>query len=92
MFQCLINDILKDFLGCFVIVYINDILIFSTDYAMHDSQVQQVLVKLRENHLYVRGEVQVSRYQNNFSICHQLPGYVYGQEQGPRRHTFAVVI
>lgn len=53
---CLINDVLCDFLGRFVIAYINDILINSTSKETHIHHVKKVLDKLRENQLYVNGE------------------------------------
>lgn len=51
-----INDVLKDFLGIFVIAYIDDVLIYSLSYEQHVTHVCQVLAKLQENHLYVKGE------------------------------------
>lgn len=55
VFQCLINNVLIDFLGRCVIAYINDILIYTPDYATHVCQIWQVLFKLCENQLYFNG-------------------------------------
>lgn len=56
VFQDLINDVLRDFLGKFVVVYLDDILIYSPSLEVHRSQVHQVLQRLRENHLYAKAE------------------------------------
>ncbi|KAL1021133.1 hypothetical protein UPYG_G00009230, partial [Umbra pygmaea] len=56
VFQTLINDVLRDFIGNFVFVYLDDILIFSPDYATHVQHVRQVLLRLLENRLFVKAE------------------------------------
>jgi hypothetical protein len=47
-FQRLMNTILKDFIDKFVVVYIDDILIFSPDIDTHKSHIKLVLERLRE--------------------------------------------
>ena len=56
VFQCLINDVLRDMLGRFVFVYIEDILIFSQNQAEHVQNFRQVLQRLLENRLLVKAE------------------------------------
>ncbi len=56
VFQALVNDVLKDFLNCFVFVYLDDILIFSQIMSDHVSHVCQVLQWLLENKLFVKAE------------------------------------
>ena len=56
VFQCLVNDILRDMLGRFVFVYLDDILIFSKDPTEHVQHVRQVLQRLLENRLYAKAE------------------------------------
>ncbi|KAI4898691.1 hypothetical protein NFI96_020791 [Prochilodus magdalenae] len=56
VFQAFINDVLRDMLGRFVIAYIDDILIYSPDYLTHVQQVRQVLTRLLEHQLFVKGE------------------------------------
>src|SRR5436305_14998633 len=53
-FQYLMNDILRDMLDVCVIVYLDDILVFSKNNADHKKHVRQVLQRLRENKLYAR--------------------------------------
>jgi RNase H-like domain found in reverse transcriptase/Reverse transcriptase (RNA-dependent DNA polymerase)/Integrase zinc binding domain/Chromo (CHRromatin Organisation MOdifier) domain/Retroviral aspartyl protease len=52
-FQTMINSVLKDYLDDFVIVYLDDILIFSKTIEEHKEHVHQVLRKLREAKLLV---------------------------------------
>ncbi|KAL0167181.1 hypothetical protein M9458_039025 [Cirrhinus mrigala] len=56
VFQTFMNEVFREFLHRFVIVYINDILIYSRDMAEHRHHVQQVLHKLREHRLYLKLE------------------------------------
>lgn len=50
------NDIFKDMIGQFIIVYIDDILIYSSTLHTHVKHVQMVLNCLRENHLFAKTE------------------------------------
>ena len=56
VFQCLMNDILREYLDIFCVVYLDDILIFSESPEEHVVHVKKVLSKLRENHLYAKLE------------------------------------
>ncbi|KAI2645257.1 Transposon Tf2-9 polyprotein [Labeo rohita] len=56
IFQNFMNEIFRDFLHQFVIVYIDDILIYSHDLQEHRRHVLQVLQRLREHHLYLKLE------------------------------------
>ena len=58
-FQELINDTLREYLDIFVLAYLDDILIFSTDYKQHVQYVRMVLQKLREKDLSVK----LSKYE-----------------------------
>jgi len=53
-FQSLMNDIFRDILDECVIVYLDDILIFSKNPEDHERHVRQVLDRLREHKLYAR--------------------------------------
>jgi hypothetical protein len=53
-FQCLMNDILAPFLRKFVLVFLDDILIYSPTLESHVTHLTQVLGKLREHQLYLK--------------------------------------
>ncbi|KAJ8365317.1 hypothetical protein SKAU_G00141480 [Synaphobranchus kaupii] len=59
VFQALVNDVLRDFLGRHVFVYLDDILIYSTNAKEHEFHVKQVLKRLLENKLFVKGQIRV---------------------------------
>jgi hypothetical protein len=51
-FQSVMNDMLRPYVGKFVVVYLDDILIFSKTAKEHLSHLKQVLQTLRENQFY----------------------------------------
>jgi hypothetical protein len=53
-FMYLMNNVSMEYLDKFVVVFINDILIFSKNEEEHDEHLCMVLQKLRENRLYAR--------------------------------------
>ena len=53
-FQHFMNDIFQDMSDIFVIVYLDDILVYSELVEEHRDHVQQVLNHLRENNLHVK--------------------------------------
>ncbi|KAL0177175.1 hypothetical protein M9458_026069, partial [Cirrhinus mrigala] len=56
VFQTFMNEVFWEFLHRFVIVYFDDILIYSRNLAEHRQHVQQVLQKLRQQRLYLKLE------------------------------------
>ena len=52
----LINDVLFDFLDSFVVVYLNDIVIYSPTLEDHLVHLGKVFDRLRQNQLYVKKE------------------------------------
>ncbi|KAL4030767.1 hypothetical protein IC575_009019 [Cucumis melo] len=54
IFLDLMNKVFKDFLDSFVIVFIDDILIYSKTEAEHEEHFHQVLETLRANRLYAK--------------------------------------
>lgn len=52
-FMILMNKMLKEYIGKFVIVYLDDILIFSRTRAKHLQHVRKVLEKLQQNKLLI---------------------------------------
>ena len=53
-FQCVMNNVLSPFLRKFVMVFLDDILIYIPSLDTHLSHLQQVLDKLREHNLYMK--------------------------------------
>ena len=55
-FQFFMNDIFQDMADIFVVVYLDDILIFSKNQHDHHKHVRMVLTRLREHNLFVKPE------------------------------------
>ncbi|GAB4814481.1 hypothetical protein N2152v2_001527 [Parachlorella kessleri] len=53
-FQTLMNTVLREHLDQYVVVYLDDILIYSKSLEEHQRHVSSVLQTLRENHLFVK--------------------------------------
>jgi hypothetical protein len=53
-FQALMNDVLKPFLHRFVLVFFNEILIYSPSWSKHLRRVHLMLAKLQEHKLFVK--------------------------------------
>ena len=53
-FQRLMDEILKEYIGEFVTVYLDDIMIYSRDFEEHLEHVNRVLNKLRENNMVAK--------------------------------------
>ncbi|XP_029473211.1 uncharacterized protein LOC115099620 [Rhinatrema bivittatum] len=56
VFQNLMNEVFREMLHSFVIVYLDDILIYSQDLSTHRQHVKRMLQALRDNHLYAKFE------------------------------------
>ena len=55
-FQRFMNDIFADLLDVYIIVYLDDILIYSDDKSQHTAHVREVLRRLRKHGMYARIE------------------------------------
>ncbi len=75
VFQAFMNDIFRDMLDRWVIVYIDDILIYSDTQEEHVRHVQSVLKWLLQHQLYVKAE-KCEFHQTNTSFL----GYVISQD------------
>jgi hypothetical protein len=53
-FMCLMNNVLSKFLDKFVLVFIDDILIYSKNREEHEEHLRLVLQVLREHHVYAK--------------------------------------
>ncbi|UTT90697.1 hypothetical protein NDA17_003936 [Ustilago hordei] len=53
-FQSFINDIFQDIIGVYVVIYLDDFLIFSDTEEVHVKHVTEVLTRLRSNRLFAK--------------------------------------
>jgi hypothetical protein len=53
-FQCVMNSIFAPFMRKFVIVFLDDILIYDSSWTGHLEHLRLVLLKLRETHFYAK--------------------------------------
>jgi hypothetical protein len=53
-FQCFVNSIFSNMLDICIVVYLDDILIYSQDLASHKQHVREVLKRLRKHRLYAK--------------------------------------
>ena len=51
-FQRFMNDIFADMIDVSVVMYLDDILVYSDDHEQHSAHVWEVLTRLRRNRLY----------------------------------------
>ncbi len=56
IFQNFMNEIFRDMINRFVLIYIDDILIYSPTMEEHRCHVTQILQRLRQHHLYLKTE------------------------------------
>lgn len=54
VFQHFMNDLFRDLLDVNVIVYLDDILVYSEDPEKHEEHVKEVLRRLKENQLFLK--------------------------------------
>ena len=55
-FQRFMNDIFANMIDVSVVIYLDDILVYSDDPKQHLAHVQEVLTRLRHNRLYARAD------------------------------------
>jgi hypothetical protein len=71
IFMCLMNGVFKEYLDKFVIVFLDDILIYSKSEEEHDQHLNMVLQLLREHHLYAKLS-KCSFYQNQIHYLRHI--------------------
>ncbi|GAA6018098.1 hypothetical protein JCM10207_006080 [Rhodosporidiobolus poonsookiae] len=74
-FQHLINDTFRPFLDVFVVVYLDDILVYSRNAEEHDRHVKLVLDKMREAKLFAK----IEKCSFGASSCEYL-GFIVDQD------------
>jgi hypothetical protein len=55
-FQAYINNVLRKYLDVFVVVYLDDILVYSKTYKEHVQHVRLILTTLRDANLCIKAE------------------------------------
>ena len=55
-FQRMVNELFHDLVDIYVVLYLDDIIIFSEDPKLHDAHVWEVLQQLREADLFLKPE------------------------------------
>ena len=53
----LMNDVMFDYFDTFVVVYLDDIVVYSKTLTEHEKHLRLVFQRLRENRLYVKPEI-----------------------------------
>ena len=56
VFQCFINNVFSNLLDVYMVVYLDDILIYSDDIMQHQSHVKEILKRLHKSELYMKAE------------------------------------
>uniref|UniRef100_A0A803TP66 Gypsy retrotransposon integrase-like protein 1 n=1 Tax=Anolis carolinensis TaxID=28377 RepID=A0A803TP66_ANOCA len=74
VFQRFINDVFRDLLDKFVVIYLDDILIFSKDACEHGEHVRQVLSRLRANGLFAKASKCVFHVSEVEFLGHVISG------------------
>uniref|UniRef100_A0A8H7K2I8 RNA-directed DNA polymerase n=1 Tax=Bionectria ochroleuca TaxID=29856 RepID=A0A8H7K2I8_BIOOC len=82
IFQRMINQVLREYLDIFVVVYLDDILIFSDDLETHKEHVHKVLKKLEDAKLLVEPEKSYFHVQEVNFLGHTIRPNEIRMEQG----------
>ena len=64
----LMNDVLFDYLDAFVVVYLDDIVVYNQTLNEHEMHLKKVFQRLREHKLYVKPE------KCEFARAYHIPG------------------
>ncbi|KAA0036157.1 RNA-directed DNA polymerase-like protein [Cucumis melo var. makuwa] len=81
-FCTLMNQVFHEYLDKFVVVYLDDIVVYSTTMEEHRDHLQKVFQKSKENQLYVKREkCFFAQEQINF-LGHVIEGGRIGMEEG----------
>lgn len=77
------NEVFWEYLHVFVLVYIDDILVYSRNEARHRQHVTEVLKKLYEHQLYLKAEKCTFHLSSiQFLGYHQFQMYQNGRKEG----------
>ena len=71
IFQTYINNVLKEHLNMFVVVYLDDILVYLKNKSEHKQQIRQVLTALKKADLRINVKYKAQQYYK-YSIISSL--------------------
>lgn len=77
VFQCFINDVLRDILSRFVIAYVDDTHLYPS-HEIHTEHVKQVLTRLQQYRIYVKGEKCEFSVPTISFLGYIIMGYIMG--------------
>ena len=81
-FMNMMNDLLHDFLDEFVLVFLDDILVFSRSMEEHAEHLRRIFQRLRENKLYAKAsKCEMARTTVDFLGQHVTPAGMSPMEQ-----------
>ena len=81
-FMNLMNDLLQDFLDEFVLVFLDDILVYSRSMEDHAGHLRKLFQRLREQRLYAKAsKCDIARTTVDFLGQHVTPAGMSPQEQ-----------
>lgn len=70
-FCTLMNQVLRDYLDNFIVVYLDDIVIYSSSLEEHSVHLRKVFTRLREHELYVVEMLFCSNEDSVLGACHR---------------------
>lgn len=88
VFQRFMNDILRDLLDVYVIVYLDDIFIYSKNREDHERHVREVLTRIRDNNLFLKPSNAPSTSQQlpKSELSFLLKGYLWKRTKSKQSH------
>ncbi len=89
IFQDFMHEVLREFLHRFVIVYIDDILIYSRSLAEHRHHVAEVLKQLRKFHLFLKAE-KCTFHQPTIQLLSLHPCAAFSQKLSPAEKNYDI--
>eukprot|EP00798_Chlamydomonas_sp_ICE-L_P026126 gene26126-biopygen20617 len=76
-FTKVMNTVFRDLIGKFVVIYLDDILIFSSNDDEHEKHLRIVLQRLEDNHLFIKREKCSfsNRRLNTLDMCYRVMAF-----------------
>ena len=78
----LMNDVLFDYMDAFVVVYLDDIVVYSKTLTEHEKHLRLVFKRLRENRLYVKPEKCEFAHEEIIFLGHKISAGLIRMDKG----------